>query len=100
MRFGEAQPLADTRAAVRALPRPGRHSAVLLRQAYDQFCGTRRRRFVHFYLPADNGVPIPLNWLLSDSTARFIWAAFTDRQVWNGIELERLGSALASTVQR
>jgi hypothetical protein len=30
----------------------GGHSAVLLRQAHDQFCGARLR-FVHFYLPAD-----------------------------------------------
>ena len=73
----------------------GGHSAVLLRQAHDQFCGTRPR-FVHFYLPADEGRPIPLNWVLSNSTARFIWTAFTDDQVSNATEINRLNSALKS----
>ena len=37
----------------------GRHSAVLMRQAFDQFCGVPPR-FVHFYLPTDEeGRPIP-----------------------------------------
>lgn len=73
----------------------GGHSAVLLRQAHDQFCGTRPR-FVHFYLPADKGRPIALNWVLSNSTARFIWTAFTDDQVSNATEINRLNSALKS----
>jgi hypothetical protein len=73
----------------------GGHSAVLLRQAHDQFCG-ERPRFVHFYLPADDGRPIPLNWVLSNATARFIWRAFTDRQVLNASELKRLDEALKS----
>jgi hypothetical protein len=64
----------------------GGRSAVLLRQAHDQFC-SGRPRFVHFYLPADNGHPIPLNWVLSDPTARFIRTAFTDEQVLNATEL-------------
>jgi hypothetical protein len=72
----------------------GGHSAVLLRQAYDQFCKPRPR-FVHFYLPADHGRPIPLNWVLSNKAARSIWQAFTDRQVANAAELERLKAALA-----
>ena len=72
----------------------GGHSAVLLRQAYDQFCGARPR-FVHFYLPADEGRPIPLNWVLSNATAEFIWQAFTNDQVANATELTRLGAALA-----
>jgi hypothetical protein len=72
----------------------GGHSAVLLRQAHDQFCG-EPPRFVHFYLPADDGTPIPLNWLLSDKAARFIWSAFTDDQVSNAKELDRLGKALS-----
>jgi len=71
----------------------GGHSAVLLRQAHDLFCD-RRPRFVHFYLPADHGRPIPLNWVLSDETARFIWNAFTDEQVLNAGELKRLDAAL------
>ena len=71
----------------------GGHSAVLLRQAYDQFCEPHPR-FVHFYLPADDGRPIPLNWVLSNATARFIWTAFADKQVLNGSEWKRLGEAL------
>jgi hypothetical protein len=73
----------------------GGHSAVLLRQAHDQFCGTRVR-FVHFYLPADEeGRPFPLNWVLSNRTAGSIWQAFTDRQVANAAELKRLAAGLA-----
>jgi hypothetical protein len=72
----------------------GGHSAVLLRQARDQFCGPHPR-FVHFYLPADQGRPIPLNWVLSNASAQFIWKAFTDEQVLNGAELKRLDAALA-----
>jgi hypothetical protein len=72
----------------------GGHSAVLLRQAHDQFCGVRAR-FVHFYLPADEeGRPIPLNWVLSNRAAGSIWQAFTDRQVGNATELQRLKAAL------
>jgi hypothetical protein len=72
----------------------GGHSAVLLRQTHDQFC-SGRPRFVHFYLSADDGRPIPLNWVLSNATARFIWKAFTDAQVCNATELKRLDAALA-----
>jgi hypothetical protein len=73
----------------------GGHSAVLLRQAHDQFCAARTR-FVHFYLPADEqGRPIPLNWVLSNKAAGSIWQAFTDRQVANASELQRLKTALA-----
>ena len=73
----------------------GGHSAVLLRQAHDQFCDARVR-FVHFYLPADEeGRPIPLNWVLSNGAAASIWQAFTDRQVANATELTRLKAALA-----
>jgi len=73
----------------------GGHSAVLLRQAHDDLCDPRVR-FVHFYLTADDeGRPTPLNWVLSTKTAGFIWRAFTDRQVANATELERLKAALA-----
>jgi hypothetical protein len=71
----------------------GGHSAVLLRQAHDQLCRTRPR-FVHFYLPADQGRAVPLNWVLADETARFIWTAFKDDQVSNATELEHLKAAL------
>jgi hypothetical protein len=72
----------------------GGHSAVLLRQAHDQFCNPRAR-FFHFYLPAYQGHDIPLNWVLSDTIAAFIWHAFTDDQVANATELQRLKAALA-----
>ena len=72
----------------------GGHSAVLLRQAHDQFCEPHRR-FLHFYLPADHGRPIPLNWVLSNATAGFIWQAFTEGQVKNAAELKHLEEALA-----
>ena len=71
----------------------GGHSAVLLRQAHDQFCRPRTR-FVHFYLPAYQGRSVPLNWVLSNETARFIWMAFSDDQVSNATEMNRLKAAL------
>lgn len=74
----------------------GSHSAVLLRQAHDQYCQPDKR-FVHFYLPADDGRAIPLNWVLSDKTGRFIWRAFTDCQVLNATELTLLDTTLKSS---
>ena len=71
----------------------GGHSAVLLRQMHDQFCSPRPR-FVHFYLPAYQGLSVPLNWVLSDQTARFIWTAFSDDQVSNAAQTDRLKAAL------
>src|SRR5262249_60547935 len=75
----------------------GGHSAVLLRQAHDMLCNDHDHpRFVHFYLPADNGVAVPLNWMLSNQTAKFIWdGAFGDQQVPNKTEVDRLREALA-----
>jgi hypothetical protein len=72
------------------------HAAVLIRQVRDAFCPAPSpsayrcdsttglpirctnldgvgQRFFHFYLPADGTHPIPLNWILSEGTARFIW---------------------------
>jgi hypothetical protein len=31
------------------------------------------QRFFHFYLPANGARLIPLNWILSEEMARFIW---------------------------
>lgn len=83
----------------------GGHSAVLLRQAHDEFCPDRDHyRFAHFYLPAYNGpdvIPpskgtdVPLNWVLSTKTGQFIWGAFTDGQVKNFSELQNLKKMLA-----
>jgi hypothetical protein len=84
----------------------GSHSAVLLRQARDSLCGRPgKRRFAHFYLPANHGSPIPRNWRLSDSAARFIWGrsvdgdegAFSDTPVKNKSELENLSQILKPT---
>jgi hypothetical protein len=74
----------------------GGHSAVLLRQAHDQYCADR---FFHFYLPGtDDGRDIPLNWVLSDTVAGFVWnGAFTTRQVKNAAELDRLRSTLGGS---
>jgi hypothetical protein len=72
----------------------GGHSAVLLRQAHDEFCDGRLR-FVHFYLPADDGEPVPLNWVLSNRIAGFIGHAFQDLQVSNHTQCTRLLEALA-----
>jgi hypothetical protein len=82
----------------------GGHSAVLLRQAKDNFCRPGKRRFAHFYLPANHGSAIPINWQLSDSAARFIWGhsldgdddkgAFSDKPVKNQSELEQLRQIL------
>ena len=51
---------------------------------------------MHLYLPADHDAAVPLNWVLSNRTARFIWSAFTDDQVSNATELARLDAALKS----
>ena len=74
----------------------GAHAAVLIREVREAFCPTPSlsayrcdddwglpvrctnidgsgHRFFHFYLPADGTRPIPLNWILSEGTARFIW---------------------------
>jgi hypothetical protein len=51
---------------------------------------------VHFYLPADHGEAMPLNWVLSDRMANFIWNnAFADEQVGNATKLLHLQAALA-----
>ncbi len=88
----------------------GGHSAVLLREARAAYCpddtppvyqcdvpsglpvrcvtpDAARQRFFHFYLPADGSTPVPLNWTLSDSMARFIWegamqAAGNPEEAW------------------
>jgi len=49
----------------------GGHSAILLYRAHDGLCSGNR--FVHFYLPPYGSEPIPLNWVLSDTLAHFIW---------------------------
>ena len=50
------------------------HTAVLLREVRDRFCGTgdTGRRFFHFYLFQADGQDIPLNWLLSPASIKAI----------------------------
>ncbi|MFL5286125.1 MAG: hypothetical protein ACJ8AW_35390 [Rhodopila sp.] len=73
----------------------GGHSTVLLREAHDGFCAPGIR-FVHFYLPAMDGVAVPLNWVLSRAVAGFIWnEAFAGSPVNNADQLELLCDALA-----
>ena len=52
------------------------HTAVLLREVRDRFCGaaSAERRFFHFYLFQVNGRELPLNWLLSPANVRDIVA--------------------------
>ncbi|HLY55368.1 MAG TPA: hypothetical protein VKS60_07425 [Stellaceae bacterium] len=73
----------------------GGHSAALLRLAHD-LCQVRKLRFIHFYLPANDGEPVPLNWVLSDRMARFIWSAvLLHSPVDNAEQLRQLKAALA-----
>jgi hypothetical protein len=72
----------------------GGHSAVLLRFAHDTLCG-EARRFFHLYLPPTGQGNIPLNWLLSDAVARFIWGdAFKSPPPDNEQQIEWLQEAL------
>ncbi|HEX4597465.1 MAG TPA: hypothetical protein VH278_06735, partial [Burkholderiaceae bacterium] len=50
----------------------GAHSQVLLREAREKHCPNA---FFHFYLPARDGKRVPLNWILSQGTAQYIWDA-------------------------
>ena len=52
----------------------GSHSAVLLREARDRYCAPRKA-FFHFYLPGEDLGDVPLNWILSDAAAHFVWTA-------------------------
>jgi hypothetical protein len=73
----------------------GGHSAVLLRQTFDDFCKTPSQHFFSFYLPGDGRNDIPLNWVLSNTSANFIWTnAFSNKQVDNGVELQRLRTVM------
>ena len=75
----------------------GGHAAVLLRLARAAYCPDDSpqagQRFFHFYLPVDGVDPVPLNWILSDSTARFTWDGAM-QQGGNPREAERMREAL------
>jgi hypothetical protein len=78
------------------LAQRGAHAAILINEARTDYCADATppvyrcdapsglpvrcttatgagQRFFHFYLPANGNRPIPLNWVLSDTMARFIW---------------------------
>jgi hypothetical protein len=78
----------------------GGHSAVLLRQARDNFCPSKApEQFIHFYLPVnDDHVSVPLNWVLSNPMTDFIWTnAFTDHQVCNATQLASLAITMGKS---
>jgi hypothetical protein len=89
---GDQRPLQLLRPALGLLAVRGGQSAVLLRQARDRYCAPQQstQAFFHFYLPArPDGSEVPLNWILSDATALFIWNAM-DQDAGNSAERERL----------
>jgi len=70
----------------------GAHSQVLLREAREKHCPNA---FFHFYLPARDGKRLPLNWILSEGTAQFIWDAMDTPVIsGNADESKRLTAAL------
>jgi len=73
------------------------HSAVLLREARQQFCGsaTTPQQFFHFYLPAAAGFDVPLNWILSERVANYIWIQAM-QDFGNRVELNRMLASFAS----
>jgi hypothetical protein len=71
----------------------GGHAAVLLLQARAAFCPAEHQRFFHFYLPANGTTPVPLNWVLSDAMARYIWDGAMDAG-GNQRELQNMRQAL------
>jgi hypothetical protein len=85
----------------------GGHSQVALRDARAGLC--ERGRFFHFYLPArrsGGGTSIPMNWVVSRTTAEIIWDAMLANpaqdpeqaviDVGNGAEWEALRAAITS----
>jgi hypothetical protein len=85
------EPLTPFLGLVRVL---GAHSAVLLREARQKYCPGS---FFHFYLPAQGDQQVPLNWILSEATAQFIWGAMdTPATSGNAVESKRLIAALTS----
>jgi hypothetical protein len=89
---GDQHPLQLLRAPLGGSAVRGGQSAVLLRQVRDHYCGPQpsTQAFFHFYLPArPDGSEVPLNWILSDATALFIWNAM-DQDAGNSAERERL----------
>jgi hypothetical protein len=66
----------------------GGHSAVLLRQAHDEFCPSGR--FAHFYLAEIDHANVPLNWVLSSTLAEKIWEAAGKDNPLSSKEIVRL----------
>ena len=68
------------------------HTAVLLREAKDAYCGDNKR-FFHFFLTGKDGTDVPLNWILSTATARSIQDAIDTGDNGNADEKEALRKA-------
>ena len=68
------------------------HTAVLLREATDAYCA-EAKRFFHFFLIGNSGTDVPLNWILSDRTARYIWSAMDAKGSGNTAEHDSLTAA-------
>jgi hypothetical protein len=75
------------------------HSQVVLREIYDEFCAPDRPSFFHFYLYRKDDEDIPLNWVLSDSIADYIWRREMLRCP-NRVEFEHLRNELRKLVPR
>ncbi len=95
---GTLRPLQLLAPIVGSLAVPNGHSAILLRDTRDRYCPPRgaAKAFFHFYLPGEDGHDLPLNWLLSDTTAGFIWNAMRDPTSGNGAELQSLAEAFGT----
>jgi hypothetical protein len=96
---GDQRPLQLLNPGLGLLAVRGGQSAVLLRQVRDRYCAPQQstQAFFHFYLPArPDGSEVPLNWILSDAAALFIWNAM-DQDAGNSAERERLTRCLRSS---
>ena len=63
------------------------HVDVLLRRTADRYCADaplankphQRQSFFHYYLPACGRQNVPLDWVLSEQMAQFVWSAVGGR---------------------
>jgi hypothetical protein len=52
----------------------GGHSHALLKEAQEEYCDQGgQQAFFHFYLYSADGFDVPLNWMLSEKVADYIW---------------------------
>ncbi|MBI3514692.1 MAG: hypothetical protein HY060_11615 [Proteobacteria bacterium] len=70
----------------------GGHTQVALQDAVSRYCP--KRAFFHLYLYSDADNDVPLNWVLSEEIAGYIWG-LTKKRPENLKELDALRGALA-----